>query len=384
MVALFLLGWAANVSLFARYRVDYAAVLHLSKEELATPRLLLLLAVLIAAALSMARAAAFLHGATSELIAFVLLCYAAALLAIGGMLPRWLAKQSRWREPLVQALWRCLWPDGSREIPFVEVLVADGLTSLSKLFFDITMGSCIVASSRFDADMQLGVRGLAVSTGFPLKPYSGPSAGSADLATALDQCSRSPLPYAAWALPFLIRARQCIITSRHAPDALSRDLQRVNLAKYLSALPVVFFAMCHAKVIPGVSESMISPEDFEVLWALAAVANSVFSFLWDLVMDWGLLHLTPGKPGNFGLRPVLLFPGPAVLYYFAVFLNFVGRTLWSLRWSEQATVFLGAFFLSSVQQSAEVIRRCLWSVIRVEWQCICKGKFPRTDKSFPV
>ncbi|CAE7736032.1 Comt, partial [Symbiodinium sp. CCMP2592] len=58
------------------------------------------------------------------------------------------------------------------------------------------------------------------------------------------------------------------------------------------------------------------------------------------------------------------FPGPALLYYFAVFLNFIGRTLWSLRWSEQATVFLGAFFLSSVQQSAEVIRRCLWNVFR--------------------
>jgi hypothetical protein len=26
----------------------------------------------------------------------------------------------------------------------------------------------------------------------------------------------------------------------------------------------------------------------------------------------------------------------------------------------QATIFLGAFFLSSVQQAAEVLRRCLW------------------------
>ena len=45
-------------------------------------------------------------------------------------------------------------------------------------------------------------------------------------------------------MPFLIRARQCVITARHAPDALSRDLQRINLAKYCSALPVVFFVMC--------------------------------------------------------------------------------------------------------------------------------------------
>ena len=36
-----------------------------------------------------------------------------------------------------------------------------------------------------------------------------------------------------------------------------QDLQRVNLAKYLSALPVVFFAMCHARVVPGVAASML-------------------------------------------------------------------------------------------------------------------------------
>eukprot|EP00439_Symbiodinium_sp_Y106_P037729 s302_g4.t1 len=155
MVALFLLGWAANVSLFARYRVDYASVLHLSKEELVSPRLLVFFALLIAAVLSMARAAAFLHGASPELIVFVLVCYAAALLAVWGMLPRSLAKHSRWREPFVQALWRCAWPDTSKEIPFIEVLVADGLTSLAKLFFDITMGSCIVASSHFDTAAQV-------------------------------------------------------------------------------------------------------------------------------------------------------------------------------------------------------------------------------------
>ena len=38
-------------------------------------------------------------------------------------------KHCRWREPFTLALWRCIWPDGSKEIPFVEVLVADGLTS---------------------------------------------------------------------------------------------------------------------------------------------------------------------------------------------------------------------------------------------------------------
>lgn len=38
--------------------------------------------------------------------------------------------------------------------------------------------------------------------------------------------------FQAWSVPFLIRARQCVITAKHAPDAMSRDLQRINLAKW--------------------------------------------------------------------------------------------------------------------------------------------------------
>lgn len=383
MVALFLVGWAANVSLFTRYHIDYAAVLGITKEEFISSRFLVILSAFLALMLSLVRMLASLHGASTELISVVLLCYVVVLLLILGVLPRRWREHCRWREPFAQALRRCVWPDTMKEIPFAEVLVADGLTSVAKLFFDLTTGSCIVISSSEPA--LKSTLGGTLGTLGTLSPIKRPElTAQGVLATALDQCSGSSLPYLAWSVPFLIRARQCVITARHAPDAWNRDLQRINLAKYLSALPVVFFAMCHARVIPGINGSMLTSEDFEVLWALAAIVNSAFSFLWDLVMDWGLLHWVPLKLGNFGLRPTLLYPQPPVVYYFAIVLNFIGRTLWSLRWSEQATIFLGAFFLSSVQQAAEVVRRCLWNVLRVEWQCICKGKWARNDKSFPV
>lgn len=128
----------------------------------------------------------------------------------------------------------------------------------------------------------------------------------------------------------------------------------------------------------------IEPEDIEVWWAVAAVANSVFSFMWDLVMDWGLLHPGPLRSGHFGLRPVLLFHGFWGLYYLVIVCNLVGRMLWTLRWSPDATFLLGgSFFLGSFQQSAEVIRRCVWNVLRVEWECIRKNVH-RSDKHFPV
>lgn len=359
MVALFLLGWAANVALFQRHCIDYGAVLGITKDEMVSVRFLVVLAAFLALLLSLLRTMAFLHGPSAELLAVVLAGYLLAALVVLGGLPRPAMKHCRWREPFTLALWRCVWPDGSKEIPFAEVLVADGLTSVAKLFFDLTFGTCIVSSCRYRGVETAALGEVGLGT---LSPLARPELNAAaELASAVEQCSRSCLPYLAWSVPFLIRARQCVITARHAPDALSRDLQRINLAKYCSALPVVFFAMCHARVIPGISDlSIFTSEDFEVLWALAAIVNSAFSFIWDLVMDWGLLHLMPHKPGNFGLRPVLLYPQPPIVYYLAIVLNFIGRTLWSLRWSEQATIFLGAFFLSSVQQAAEVLRRCLW------------------------
>eukprot|EP00440_Ansanella_granifera_P000404 gb/GFBE01000437.1/.p1 GENE.gb/GFBE01000437.1/~~gb/GFBE01000437.1/.p1 ORF type:complete len:425 (+),score=65.75 gb/GFBE01000437.1/:1-1275(+) len=393
MVALFLLGWAANVGIFARYRVDYTAVLGLGKDEFISPRCLAGLAMFITVALSLVRLAAFTWGPSPSLLLGVLTVYLLVLIALATpLLPEGAAKHVRWRGPFARALRRCIWPDASKEIPFVEVLLADGLCSMAKLFFDLALGSCMVASAHWPlkiaADVPPPVELHSNTSGLiealPTMGMPRNSQGQIELGLALDECSRSPLPFLAWFLPFVIRARQCFVTSRHAPDNLSRDLQKVNLMKYLSALPVVFFAMCHAGAMPGIAHSMLDAEDYEAMWAMASVVNAVFSFLWDMVMDWGLLQPIPGKSIHFGLRPLLLYPVPVGMYYFAIVLNFVGRMLWSLRWSEQATVFLGSFFLSSLQQAAEVLRRCMWNIIRVEWQCICKGKVPRTEKAFPV
>jgi len=171
------------------------------------------------------------------------------------------------------------------------------------------------------------------------------------------------------------------VSSRNAPDALSRVLHRANLLKYLSALPIIAFALCYARA--DSLQVILGREDFEVLWAVAAVLNSAISFVWDLVMDWGLMQPAPWRSGSFGLRPVLFYRGIWGFYHVAILCNLFGRTLWSLRWSPQATLVLGSFLLASLQQAAEVLRRGLWNVLRVEWECI-RRSIPRTDKHFSV
>jgi len=368
MVLLFAAGWAGNVAAFERFHVDYAHVLGLAKEELVRPTTLLfsalggslLLSSLASVAISIAQSTTSGLGLWSILSAYFL-----CLSGLFCWLPEAFASKVRWREPLARTLWRCVWPIRSAPTPFVEVLVADGLTSTAKVFFDLAMVSCAAFNS-MDLWRPTALA-ISMSEDAALQGQRRTLLGE-----ATDQCSRSSVPFFFWAAPFLIRGYQCILTIRNTKDGHTSQMQMINLAKYVSSLPIVLFAFCYAQNQP---EFSMDPEDFEVLWALAAIVNSVFSLMWDLVMDWGILQATgpPCTSRHFGLRPNLLFRSMWGFYHFAILLNLGGRTMWSLRWSTTATLFLGSFFLSTVQQAAEVTRRCLWNLLRVEWECIKKG-----------
>lgn len=379
MVALFLVGWAGNVTVFSNFRVDYMTALDLAKDELISPQRLVWLAAIIGMVLGLFRTLMQAEVPLPIVLWGILFAYAAFVLAIMGRLPGPLARATRWRIPLGRALRRCFFPFGLTEVPFVDVLVADGLTSLAKVFFDLAVGSCVAVGT---LDPSQGLGGLFfVPPGRNETLGVGAEAPSSHLGVVMEQCKRSRLPYLAWALPFLIRAQQCLIVARHSPDQLSRDTQKVNFLKYMSALPVIGFALCYELIGSQISWTGADPgtarEDFEALWALAAVVNSVFSFFWDLTMDWGLLQAG-------GLRPVLLFKQLPCFYQVAIVLNLLGRTLWSLRWSPQATAMMGSFFLPTLQQAAEVLRRCFWNLLRVEWECIKRNLHRVNEKQFAV
>mmetsp|Transcript_22249 Transcript_22249/g.46098 ORF Transcript_22249/g.46098 Transcript_22249/m.46098 type:complete len:423 (+) Transcript_22249:89-1357(+) len=385
LLSLCLACWAVNLHIFGRFRVDYFAVLGLAKDELVSPHGLLFSSVLTGVMLSLLHFFMLSHSPSLLAFAGILLSYLVALLALFSRLPPPLKRYFRWRAPLARALWRCFWPDRSKEVPFIEVLVADGLTSLSKVFFDLALGSCVVFGS-MDTLLSVLLAGTTsvltqprIELGASAPPMQGDRRSR--LGDALDQCQQSFFPFLAWATPFLIRARQCIVTSRNAPDSTSRFMQRVNLLKYLSALPIMTFSLCY--VHTDSLQLILDKDDFEVLWALAAVLNSAFSFIWDLVMDWGLMQPAPCHSGRLGLRPVLFYRGVWGFYHFAIICNLFGRTLWSLRWSPQVTLLLGGVMLANIQQAAEVIRRSQWNMLRVEWECI-RRSIPRTDKHVAV
>lgn len=150
--------------------------------------------------------------------------------------------------------------------------------------------------------------------------------------------------------------------------------------------------------------------------------NSVYSFWWDVVNDWGLtllkpssassakrrrsvppssidlsrprtilqppklqnhtLDLDPDFPTQYaGLRSQLLFQDPFI-YYVAIFVNFVLRFTWSLKLSSHlhdvADLEVGVFLIEAL----EILRRWMWVFIRVEWEMLRLGREAENEEEY--
>jgi len=98
----------------------------------------------------------------------------------------------------------------------------------------------------------------------------------------------------------------------------------VNVGKYTSAMIVTSLAIAQN------SNSYYMPH-----WITVAVLGTLYSYSWDLKMDWSLLDREHGY-----LRSNLLLPKP--FYYFAMVSNLFLRIAWVLTISPDT---LGRFFV---------------------------------------
>jgi len=92
-----------------------------------------------------------------------------------------------------------------------------------------------------------------------------------------------------------------------------------------------------------------------------SIVNSIYTSIWDLLMDWSLLD--PNAPYPY-LRPVLTYKNPYV-YYTAMILDPILRFSW---------IFYAIYYhnlqhsaiISFIVSFAEVTRRGIWVIFRVE------------------
>ncbi len=187
--------------------------------------------------------------------------------------------------------------------------------------------------------------------------------------------------------------------ARHAPTRRQRVQAGLNILKYCSSLPGLW--------LPLLLSPYYSTQAIERALLCALLANSLYSFAWDVVMDWGLGRCGPGstpttthgygggggggrrRPYHLlhnhssphahahahagpsrhpGLRPTLLF-GAAWPYYGAILLDLCLRLLWALKYVGAAHRLSYDRFMLLIE-ALEVLRRGVWSVFRIEWECL--------------
>lgn len=130
-----------------------------------------------------------------------------------------------------------------------------------------------------------------------------------------------------------------------------------NILKYsLSIIVVVMGAYP-----PDLSAS--SYDTYLVLFYMISVTSTLYSCYWDFKNDWGLFQDRTDWPL---LRPQLKYENVIWYYYLCLVLNPIFRCFWTLSFSPNATSpFLSLF---------ELLRRCMWAILRLEWAQINDDK----------
>ncbi|KAK8847440.1 hypothetical protein IAR55_005298 [Kwoniella newhampshirensis] len=195
------------------------------------------------------------------------------LLALGvgaAVVVPWRGVGERERAGMRRALKRILFPPLSAPVFFSDVILADILTSFAKVLGDMWISACQIWNGGI-------TQGRVSQTGW---------ANWVTLAMV--------------SLPYMLRFRQCLLEYYQSSWTSPRPL--ANALKYFSAFPVIFLSAAQKAVINEIAQAKgltvqelgekhdrwFGEHRLFRLWLLAVCVNSMFSFWWDVEMDWGL------------------------------------------------------------------------------------------------
>ncbi len=218
----------------------------------------------------------------------------------------------------------------SSGVSFVEIVVADILTSLSRILAETSLAIILVFC------MWMG--------------WSPPGEYYRGLVMTFTAC-----------IPLVLRIHQCLILEKNSSKQYSKT-HMLNVLKYLSSIPVAWLSFTSQDPC---KTNFLTKTQRRYLDLSCITFNTLFCFSWDVMMDWGLM-----QRGALGLRHEPLLMPYRWIYYLAMLLNAAGRCTWSVRW---LNIFPSSLTPPRVDiilmlELAEVTRRALWSVFRIEWE----------------
>ncbi|XP_015437089.1 PREDICTED: xenotropic and polytropic retrovirus receptor 1 homolog [Dufourea novaeangliae] len=159
-------------------------------------------------------------------------------------------------------------------------------------------------------------------------------------------------------LPAWFRFAQCIRRYRDSKEAFPH---LANAGKYSTTFLVVMSnTLC---VYHAVEYQSRWENPWLWLWIISCCINSIYSFTWDLKMDWGLLDSNAGE--NKFLREEVVYSA-AGFYYFAIIEDFILRFAWIASFGLVESGYVSSDLMTSIVAPLEVFRRFVWNFFRLE------------------
>ncbi|GFN77603.1 xenotropic and polytropic retrovirus receptor 1 [Plakobranchus ocellatus] len=163
-------------------------------------------------------------------------------------------------------------------------------------------------------------------------------------------------------LPAWWRFAQCL---RRYMDTKRVKPHIWNAGKYSTTFFVVIFSTIYKIQVELYGEHYRQTHFCFYLWVASAVISSIYTYIWDIKMDWGLLDKNAGE--NKGLREEVVYPYK-FYYYAAMVEDFILRFTWTLTVSviEDQGHHYFSLILKTCLACLEVFRRFVWNFFRLE------------------
>jgi len=212
-------------------------------------------------------------------------------------------------------------------VKFKDFFIADQLTSLSNVLFEIQFVVCVypVINSEGGKGFCDKYQGL----GIPILNV----------------------------LPMWSRFAQCL---RRFRDSRWKQWNphMINAGKYFFSILVAIMAFVDRAVFHYTSPMLWNPA--KGFWFALAIISSLYSLLWDLIMDWGLM-----QSKYYMLRKDLLYP--KWVYYSSMIADTLMRFFWVVPFLVKAYAAHATDpWLPFLFILVELVRRGMWNVIRLE------------------
>jgi len=160
-------------------------------------------------------------------------------------------------------------------------------------------------------------------------------------------------------VPLWFRFNQCC---RRYVDTGDRFPHLANALKYAMSQTVTLLSAFHPNYMLRVNRNVGEFKLFDFFQVSMIVISTIYSFVWDVYMDWGL-----GRPEFKFLGPVLMYPSQT-MYYTIIFVDFFLRCSWVLTLVPQGLGSKYALpeYLTTMQMVLELFRRTIWGFLRLE------------------